>query len=342
MNTAQSRLPLIAITMGDPAGIGPEVLLKALSEGDLFERCTPLIMGDAGVLSKVRRELGLSVTLNTVSAPEQAEPNKANLISLSNINLDTFQFGVSRKDLGLVSTFYIVKGTEFCVSGKVDALVTAPINKAMLHEAGYDYTGHTEMLKDYTHADYASTMLVGDHIRITRVTSHLPISRVAERITKPRVLKAIRATNLALADAFGIANPHVAVCALNPHGGEDSLFGSEEMDVIRPAVEEARAEGIRVSGPMPSDIVFPRARDGQYDAVVCMYHDQALIPFRLIDFGYGVNITLGLPVIRTSPDHGTAYDIAGKGIASEKSMIKAIRFAAQMVEKRQRREANGR
>ncbi len=332
-------LPKLAITMGDPAGIGPEIVLRALSHSDLYERCIPIVLGDPGVMQKLRRELGLSCHCQQIHEPHEAEAGRPNLIGLSNIKLDTFHFGVSRTDLGLISTFYIVKAAEYAVGGHVEALVTGPINKAMLNQAGYNYSSHTEMLKAYTLADHSVAMMLGDHLRLVRVTSHIPLREVAATLTVERVLNAIRITHQALRRDFEISAPHLAVCALNPHAGESGLFGEEESAIIAPAIQAALEEGIHVTGPHPADTVFPRARDGQFDAVVCMYHDQGQIAFRLIDFGYGVNVTLGLPIIRTAPEHGTAYDIAGRGRASEKSMIKAIDLAASLAVKRRHRLA---
>lgn len=326
--------PLIAITMGDPAGVGPEVVVRALANPDLHELATLLVLGDQGVLKKATREIGASVEFTRVSRPSEAEPGRANLMSLSSVNMDDFQFGKPNVDLGLISTFYIVKAADLAMARQVDAIVTCPVNKAMLGKAGYDYTSHSEMLEAYTGGKNATVMMVGEHLRITRVTGHAAIRQVADLITHDRVLSAIRLTHETLMHDFGLENPHLAVCGLNPHAGEGGLFGLEDREIIIPAIEAARQEGILVSGPLPADTLYIRARDGLYDAVLCMYHDQGHIAFRLIEFGAGYNITLGLPIVRTAPDHGTAYDIAGKGYASEKSLLKSIRAAAEIANRR--------
>ncbi len=326
--TAEMRHPKLAITMGDPAGIGPEIIIRSLSRPDIYEHCTPIVLGDEGVLRKVQREMGGSVIFNPIQSPDQAQDKTANLIPLSNINLDQFEYGQPRTDLGLVSTFYIVKAAEMTVSNQVDALVTCPINKAMLHEAGYDHHSHTDLLKSITKTKHSATLIASDHLRVARVTSHVPIREVPNLICKERVYNAIALTYKALETSFKIKRPRLAVVGLNPHASENGLFGMEETEHIMPAVTEARNQGMRVTGPLPVEHAFLRARDEEFDAVIIMYHDQGAIAHRLIDNSFGVTITLGLPIIRTSPNHGTAYDIAGKGYASEKSLFSAIIQAA--------------
>ncbi|RJO63052.1 MAG: 4-hydroxythreonine-4-phosphate dehydrogenase PdxA [Myxococcales bacterium] len=337
-----ASLPLIAITMGDPAGIGPEIVVKALARREVHETCIPVVLGDAGVLAKARLVAGGPVAVNVVPTVEKAEAGAVNVVSYSSINIDDFRFGESRVDLGLISTFYIVKAAELAEAGRVQAIVTSPINKAMLDQAGYAFSGHTEMLKDYTKTKHTAVMLVGDKLRVTRVTSHIPLKDIPCALTEERVYAAIRLTYEALVRDLGIAEPRLAVCGLNPHAGQGGLFGEEEQTILVPALARAKAEGVVAVGPYPAEKVFVRARDGEFDAVVCMYHDQSLVPFRLIDPGFGVNITLGLPFIRTSPDHGTAYSIAGKGYASDGAMARAIRLAAELVaNRRQATEAGG-
>ncbi len=328
------KQPIVAITMGDPAGIGPEVIVKTLSRPGITDWCTPVVLGDAGVLGKVRRELGGSVEFQIIRRIEDVSHGKRNLISLSNINLDDFQFGAQRTDLGLISTFYIIKAAELAKSGQIDALVTSPIFKAMLQRAGFDYSGHTEVLKAYTKTDFAISMLVCDKLKFTRVTSHRAIRDVPGMLSTDRVHRAILLTHRALVEYFGISSPKIGVCGLNPHAGESGMFGSEERDIIQPACTMAQKEGIRAGAPMGAELLFPAAQRGDFDALVCMYHDQCHIAYGLMDLGVGVNLTLGVPVIRTSPDHEAAYGIAGKGYASEKSMYKAIELAAQIAHRR--------
>jgi 4-hydroxythreonine-4-phosphate dehydrogenase len=212
----------------------------------------------------------------------------------------------------------------------------------MLGKAGYDFTSHAEMLESLTGGRNVTVMMIGEKLRITRVTGHAPIRQVADLITRERVRAALTLTHDALVNDFGIEEPHIVVCGLNPHAGESGLFGTEDQEIVEPAIEDARKHGMHISGPQPADTLFRRARDGHYDAVVCMYHDQGHVAFRLIEFGVGYNVTLGLPIVRTSPDHGTAYDIAGRGYASEKSLLKAIQAAARMaVRRREERAAEG-
>jgi 4-hydroxythreonine-4-phosphate dehydrogenase len=333
-----NQLPIIALTMGDPAGIGPEIILKTMLHADVFQQCIPVMLGDAGIMDLMLHESGLSVDINQIHNPEEALPGKLNLISLSGINLANFCFGEVRTDLGLTSTFYIIKAVEFAMARRMDAIVTCPINKASLRAAGYDYTSHSQMLRSLTNEPYTCTMLVGHNVRITRTTSHAPLSVVPRLLTFDMVLHSLRQTSLTLIDHFEIARPRLGVCALNPHAGEHGLFGSEDDDVIRPAIEAARAEGIVASDPLPADLVFARYLDGQYDAAVCMYHDQAHIAHRLVENTFGVNLTMGLPIIRTSPDHGAAYDIAGKGYASESGLLRSLELAASLAAKRKLRQ----
>ena len=339
--SANSPLPRIAVTMGDPAGVGPELIVKALSRTELLRKCTPLVLGDEGVLHKARRESGGSVEFNVIQSPAESLPGRVNMMSLSKINLMDFNFGQPRADHGLISTFYIVKAAEMVSSGEVDALVTGPINKAILLKAGYDYTGHTEMLKAATGSEYAASMLVGERLRFTRVTGHCALREVADLITEERVSHNIHATHKALTIDFDIAEPRIGVCSLDPHCGRDGLFGSADDEMISPACDKARREGIMVDGPLASEVIFPRAGKGEFDAVVCMYHDQLLIPFELINTGPRVNFTVGLPIVRTSPGHDPGYDIAGKGLASEKGMLWAIELAFKAVANRRRKAEPG-
>jgi len=330
--TENSRLPVIALTMGDPAGIGPEIVLKALADKTLFDACIPVIFGDAKVMKKARRVVGFLGDFNIIKKVSEAEAGKVNLLVLSSINMDDFEFGKASTDLGLVSTFYILKAAEAAMTDEVDAIVTAPINKAMLREAGYDYSSQSDMLRSVAQVDNTAVMLVGEKMRITRVTSHMPLRKVAEVLTVDKVFEAIRSTVAMLKDAFRIQNPHIAVCGLNPHAGEIGLFGTEEEEIILPAIFKARTEGIRVTDPLAAHRVFPRVKDGEFDATICMYHDQGHIAFQLINETVGVNVTLGLPIIRTSPDHGCAYSLAGKGYASEKGFVHAVKQALVLIE----------
>lgn len=329
--TNKSRLPVIALTMGDPAGIGPEIILKSLEDKTLLDMCVPVVFGDAGIMNRVKRLSGFMDDFNIIKKISDAEPGRINLLVLSSINMENFSFGKASTDLGLISTFYIIKAAEAALAKEVEAIVTAPINKAMLKEAGYDYSSQSDMLRSVAQVDHIGVMLVGEKMRITRVTSHMPMARVAEVLTENRVFKSIYYTAQMLKDVFMINDPHIAVCGFNPHAGEAGLFGKEEVEVIQPAVFRARNEGIRVTDPLAAHHVFPRVRDGEFDATICMYHDQGHIPFQLINEVVGVNVTLGLPFIRTSPDHGCSYSLAGKGYASEKGFRQAIEQALVLV-----------
>lgn len=331
------RLPRVAITMGDPAGVGPEIIIKAMRHSEVFSLCTPILLGDAGVFHRISLECGVRVEPKIIQHAHEAEPGRLNLISLSNIELDSFRPGEVKTDLGLISTFYIVKAVDLALTHQVDALVNAPINRASLQKAGYNYSSHSQMLRAFTGETFTCSMLVGERMRITRVTSHAPLGVVPGLLCVDRVLNSLRQTSLSLDDHFGVEKPRLGVCALNPHAGEGGLFGDEDSRILLPAVEAARAEGVIATDPLPADVVFARYMGGDYDAVVCMYHDQAHIAYRLVEKRHGVNLTLGLPIIRTSPDHGAAYDIAGKGYASESGMVGALSLAARLAVNRQRR-----
>jgi 4-hydroxythreonine-4-phosphate dehydrogenase len=306
----------IAITMGDPAGIGPEVTLKALMSKQVGEVCLPVVIGDRVVLEAAAEELSIGYQLN----------EGTNFIEVSAIAGRDFPRNEPSAVGGRASVAYIRKAVELALKGEVDAVVTAPITKEALKIAGFTWPGHTEMLAELTGtADYAM-MLSGGPLRIILATIHTALKDVPVLITQARVLKTIRFADSAC-KMMGITHPRIAVAGLNPHAGEAGLFGHEERDSIIPAVKAAAAEGIAVSGPYPADTLFYKAYKGEFDIVVCMYHDQGLIPLKMIAFDSGVNVTVGLPIIRTSPDHGTAYDIAWQGKADPASMIEAIKLA---------------
>jgi len=319
--------------MGDPAGIGPEIIVKALEKKTLREICSPLILGDPGVMIKALSLLDSKLNLNPILdlEKEYKEGKFINLLSLSNLDSDLFFYGKPNKDTGKAMVSYIREAIHLALEEKIDAMVTCPINKAAMSEAGYSYPGHTELLAEETKANEYAMMLVGEKLRVVLVTIHHPLREVPDLLTSEKILSAIRLSHNSLSKYFGINKPRLAVAALNPHAGEDGLFGAEEEEIIDPAIRKARMEGVNVLGPFSSDTLFFYAAKGKFDAVICMYHDQGLIPLKLLHFEDAVNITLGLPIVRTSVDHGTAYDIAGTGKANPKSLIKAIKLAAQMV-----------
>jgi 4-hydroxythreonine-4-phosphate dehydrogenase len=323
--------PVIAVTMGDPSGIGPEIIVKALADPDLSALCRPLILGDRAALERALAVTGLPLQIQTVldTGPLKTEPGVLYLRELSSLTADDMEYGRPSAAGGDASYRYICEAARLCIAGEVKAMATGPINKESMNGAGHNFPGHTELLAQLTGTDQVVMMLAGERLRVTLVTIHEALSRVPSLVTFQRVLDTIRITDRALARFF-CPTPRIAVLALNPHCGEGGLFGSEEREIIAPAVAAARAEGIDAVGPLSADTLFHFALSGAYDAVVCMYHDQGLIPLKMIHFDDGVNVTLGLPIIRTSVDHGTAYDLAGTGRASAESMKAALVMAAQM------------
>ena len=325
--------PLIAITMGDPAGIGPEIIVKAIGEKRVSGRSRTVVLGDETILTYTARWLKSSVAIQKIEEPKKGafKPGILNPLPLTNLTPEEIPLGASQRRGGEAAYRYIEKGVTLAQEGIVDALVTAPISKEALNEAGYPFPGHTELLAHLTRAEDQVMMLAGPTLRVVLVTTHLPLREVPAALTHVRIKKTIVTTFQGLQQYFGITNPRLAVAGLNPHAGEGGLFGSEEEEVIAPVVAECRSEGMAVDGPFPPDSLFFHAASGRYDAVVAMYHDQGLIPLKLLHFRDGVNITLGLPIIRTSVDHGTGYDIAGQGVADPTSLINAILTASQMV-----------
>jgi 4-hydroxythreonine-4-phosphate dehydrogenase len=323
--------PLIAITMGDPAGVGPEVTAKALAREDVWACCRPLVVGDAGVMEKAAALLGSVLTFHPIAQASQArfDPSCPDVLDLGNEDPAVLVPGRVSAAAGQASVEYIRRAVELVQAGQADAVATGPINKAALKAAHIPFIGHTELLAALLGAERVTTMLATEGLRVVHVTRHVPLGKVAALITHERVLETIRLTHAGLRQ-MGVARPRLAVAALNPHGGDDGLVGREEIDAIRPAVEAAGAEGIEAAGPIPADSVFFRAIRGEFDVVVAMYHDQGHIPIKTHGFERSVTVTLGLPIVRTSVDHGTAFDIAWQGVASEESMVEAIRLAAQL------------
>jgi 4-phospho-D-threonate 3-dehydrogenase / 4-phospho-D-erythronate 3-dehydrogenase len=331
------KAPIIAITIGDPAGIGPEVTAKALMQDRVWQSCRPLVVGDVGVMQRAAELVGAPFTFHAIVAASAAryDPQAPDVLDLANVDADSWQSGQVSASAGRAAVDYIERAVELAKSGQVDALATGPINKAALKAAGIPFIGHTELLADMLGEERVTTMLATDGLAVVHVTRHVPMAQVAALITLENVLETIRLTDVGLKQ-MGIAHPRLAVAALNPHGGDEGLMGREEIEAIGPAVEAARADGIDASGPIPADSVFFRAigRPGgepEFDVVVAMFHDQGHIPIKTHGFERSITVTLGLPVVRTSVDHGTAFDIAWKGIASEDSMVEAIRLAARLV-----------
>jgi len=329
-------LPRIAITMGDPAGIGPEIIVKALPGEDISQVCRAFVLGDVGLLKAASEDIGAR-SFHVMENPGDIseKPGMIDVLPLSNLE-GTLTPGKPTREGGTAMMDYILKAVELASKGQVSAMVTCPISKELMNQAGYEFEGHTELIAHLTHTKDYVMMLAGERLRVALVTIHCPLRDVAEKINKKLIVKTVTITCRALEKDFAIKNPRVAVAALNPHAGESGLFGREDREIIQPAVEEARKEGLSVEGPFPADTVFYHAVQGRFDAVVAMYHDQGLIPLKLLHFSDAVNLTLGLPIVRTSVDHGTAYDIAGRGIADPSSLVAAIKMAAGIAEARQR------
>ena len=322
--------PRVVISMGDPTGIGPEVAVAALLRGGLRRSVTPILVGDLGVYDAALQQLGAAVR-GVAWVPPAPLPRGAFAVRVTSaLSSRARHPGRSTADGGRAAHAAILEAVRLIGEGLADALVTAPISKANLAAAGLATTGHTELLAALAGGVPVRMMMAGPRLRVVLVTTHLPLAAVPTAITTPLVLETLRIADRALRKQFGLRRPRLAVAGLNPHAGDQGLFGDEEIRLIAPAVRAARRAGIDARGPLGADSAFPHALAGQFDAVVCMYHDQGLAPFKLLHFADGVNITLGLPFVRTSPDHGTAHDIAGRAIADWRSMAAALRLAASL------------
>ena len=324
--------PLVAVTMGDPAGIGPEVALRAIASPAMRRRISPILVGDLGVLRETAKRLKLKVALVVRLPLDPGGSGAAVPVEGTSARHRSARRPGRPTPAGGEAAYRAILGAvELVRAGAVAAMVTAPISKANVHAAGYDVPGHTELLAQLTRARRVRMMMAAPDLRVVLATTHVAVKDLPRLLTRRLVLDTILAADDALRTRFGVRRPRLAVCGLNPHAGEGGLFGSEDQRVIRPAVAEARRRRVDALGPLPADTVFAPAIAGAYDCVVSMYHDQGLAPFKLVHFADGVNVTLGLPFVRTSPDHGTAFDIAGKGVADPSSMIAAIRLAADLV-----------
>lgn len=319
----------IAISMGDPSGIGPEICLKALDKNEVYgDNC--IVYGEKNILNKYHNILNINKELNFINDTSEFELGKINIVNIE--SLKEIPIGEVDENSGDLAFKFIKKAIEDAMENKVSAVVTCPINKESLNKAGHHYQGHTEIFAELTGTKSYSMMLWSDKLVVDHVSTHVSLSEACARVKKDRVYECIKLLNNALVRLNKTKEVKIAVAGLNPHAGENSMFGFEERDEIRPAVEQALQNGMNVEGPIPPDTVFHKAVNGMYDGVVCMYHDQGHIPLKLVDFYNGVNVTLGLPIIRTSVDHGTAFDIAGKGIANESSLICAIDLAIRFTE----------
>ena len=328
---ADSR-PILAITLGDPAGIGPEVVLKALGHGEVFAACRPLVVGDRGVLERAAGWLEVEPRFEHITeiSSGRYEEGTVPLLDLANVELAEAPVGEVSAGAGRAAVEYVMRACDLAMAGQAAAVVTAPLNKEAMHRAGFLYPGHTELLAERTGAERVSMLLVGPTLRVVHVSTHVALEEAIRRVRPARVLEVIELAQRSCR-MLGIEAPRIAVAGLNPHASENGLFGVQEAEQIQPAIETARARGWTVSDPQPPDTVFLRATRGEFDIVVAMYHDQGHIPMKLLAFDSGVNVSIGLPILRTSVDHGTAFDIAGTGQASEESMLAAIRVAVTMV-----------
>jgi len=332
--------------MGDPAGIGPEIIVKAFLQKEVHERCRPLVIGDAAVMQKAVVLLHAPLKVISVSQVLEAtfSPETLCVYDLKNVLMDALKPGEISAMAGNAAFEAVHKLIELALKGELDATVTAPINKESIHLAGHHFSGHTEIYAHYTHTKKFAMLLADENLRVIHVTTHVSLRKACDLCKKDRILDVIKLLDNACKQ-FGIPKPRIAVAGLNPHAGENGLFGDEEILEIIPAIKEANRQGFTVEGPVPPDTMFVKAVQGKYDGCVAMYHDQGHIPFKLEGFQWdnekqtmksvkGVNITLGLPIIRTSVDHGTAFEIAGKGIASADAMLVSIDYAIRMTHNR--------
>jgi 4-hydroxythreonine-4-phosphate dehydrogenase len=340
--------PTLVITLGDPAGIGPEIVAKTLADPETYHICNPVVVGDIHAM-----QMGIEVAKTDLKIHVIDELNQANynygsidLIDLKNIDPEKIQMGKPAPMTGAASAEYVIKAADLALEGKVDAIVTAPLNKEAMHMGGYNYPGHTELLAEKSETSDYAMMLATGNLRVVHATTHIPFKEITTHLTEERIYTTIQIAYNACR-SLGIESPRIAVAGLNPHSGDGGIFGDEEIKVITPAIERARNEGMNIDGPVPPDTLFGKAVGGQYDIVVAMYHDQGHIPVKLLGMKYdeekgkwesvsGVNITLGLRFIRTSVDHGTAYGKAGRreGTANPDSLKEAIQYAVQMARAR--------
>lgn len=316
----------LAITMGDPNGVGPEIILNAFINSQLPEDC--FVIGDLSVLQFCSDTLGLKVNINSSDDIPEIIAGTLNMLDMRMLERVDITPGRMNERAGHAAREYVIKAARFALDKRIEGMVTLPVNKEAVCLSHPGFTGHTELIAGMCGQENYTMMLSSKSLAVTHVSTHVSMAKAVDMVKKDRVYNVIKLTHNALASF--ICSPRIAVAGLNAHAGEHGLFGSEEENEIKPAVNQARAEGLEVIGPLPPDTIFLKAQRGEFDGVVCMYHDQGHIPMKLLDFDGGVNITLGLPIIRTSVDHGTAYDIAYKGIASTKSLIQAIDFARKM------------
>jgi len=337
------HLPVLGVTMGDPAGVGPEIIARALARPAVTSSCRPVVIGDRSVMAATLELLHSPLELHAVGSPAECRfaPGAVECLDLGNVDAERLRKASVSAEAGRAAYAYIETGVKLCQSGEIDGLVTAPINKEALAAAGVQHSGHTEILAKLSGTADFAMLLMGKELKVIHVTTHVALRRVPDLVTRERVLKVIHLAQRTMS-GLGRPRPRIAVCGLNPHAGEDGLFGDEEKTQIIPAVEAARREGLDVFGPLPADTLFSRARGGEFDIVIAMYHDQGHVPVKTLGFTYdeaagawtglsGVNVTVGLPFLRVSVDHGTAFDRAWKGVANPESMVEALDVAVRML-----------
>ena len=325
----ETNRPLLAVTIGDPAGIGPEIVLGALDAPSLYQVCRPLVIGDRAVLEHVAGLVHRTPNLLTVTQPDQGryEPGTIDLLDLATPAVERLRMGEVQPEAGRAAFGYVRRAIELCLAGDTDAMATAPINKEALQRGGVPFLDHTAMLAEFTHSPHSMTMFTVENLRIFFATRHLPLADAIAELSTELIVEQLVNADDALAQ-YGLQGARIAVAALNPHNGEDGIFGDTEIEVLRPAVADACERGVNASGPFAADSVFQRMREGGCDAVLSLFHDQGHIAAKSIDYYRTIALTTGLPFVRSSVDHGTAFDIAGRGIASSTSMAEAIRVAA--------------
>ena len=326
-----TKLPILAITMGDACGVGAEVTVKALCEEEVYEFCAPVVIGEPEILTDCLRFVDAEARVERIDRIEAAEPRCGVIEVLSPIDVDlsAIERGSVCAEAGRAAVEWVKTAVDLALQNRIDGIVTAPLNKEAMNRAGFEYAGHTELLGDLTGTRSYRMMLASERLKVIHATTHIAIHDVPGRLTEERVYDTVVLAQRALVD-LGYERPRIGVAGLNPHAGESGLFGEEDTVAIEPAVHRARQQDWDVSGPIPGDTLFYRAYNGEFDGVIAMYHDQGHIPIKLVAFADAVNVTLGLPIVRASVDHGTAFDIAGKGIADHVNMISALRFGARL------------
>lgn len=348
MTDKRHNKPILAITMGDPAGIGPEISARTFADSQIMEACCPVLIGSVVVMEKAIKLLGLRLAVHEISSLKEAhfDGKTINIFNVGSEGDREIEYGKVSAAAGDLAFKAVKKAIELAMGGEVDGTVTGPIHKESINMAGHHFSGHTEIYAHYTHTPKYAMLLVDEGFGVIHVTTHVSLRQACDLVTQKRVLDVIRLLDSGL-KSLGVEKPRIGIAGLNPHAGDGGLFGTEEIEEIAPAIEAAQNEGIDATGPVPPDSLFALANGGKFDGCVAMYHDQGHIPFKVLGFQYdstkgsmksvkGVNITLGLPIIRTSVDHGTAFEIAGKGIASAEAMKHAIEYAIKLVKNKKK------